>query len=101
MAAYKESRLGGGSFDPYFTEWLRLAGTSGGHKQAPPTATCSGPQTAVILQGWQLHNFPGQSVTVLDYPHHEKVFPDAHVYVMDLKGSQLGSSTIKREILQI
>ena len=28
------------------------------------------------LQGWRLHNLPGQSVPVLGHPHSEKMFPD-------------------------
>jgi len=28
------------------------------------------------LQGWRLHNLPGQPVPWLGHPHREKVFPD-------------------------
>ena len=28
------------------------------------------------LQGWRLHNLPGQPVPVLSHPHSKKVFPD-------------------------
>ena len=32
--------------------------------------------TFEYLQGWRLHNLPGQSVSVLGHPHSEKAFPD-------------------------
>ena len=45
-----------------------------------PGTGCQGPcpDRSEYLQGWRLHNLPGQPVPVLGHPHSEKAFPDVH-----------------------
>ena len=69
------------------TEWLRLAGTSGGCLVQP---FCAGratysrlwPRTMsrrlLNIQGWRLHSLTEQPVPVLGHPHSKIAFPDVH-----------------------
>uniref|UniRef100_A0A8C0ES58 receptor protein-tyrosine kinase n=1 Tax=Bubo bubo TaxID=30461 RepID=A0A8C0ES58_BUBBB len=64
--------------------WLRLERSSGGHLVQCPLlkqghlelVAHNHIQTAFeYLQGWRLHNLPGQPVPVLGHPHSQKVLP--------------------------
>lgn len=62
------------------TEWLRLAGTSGGRLVQPPAqahfefvAQDCVQMVFECLQGWGLYNLPDQPAPVLHHPHSEKV----------------------------
>jgi len=47
-------------------------------------------QTAFeYLQGWRLHQLPGQPVPVLGHPHNEKLFPDVRGILLCFRWCQL------------